>query len=133
VLVPTNLAFEAPPAVSWWDALRQAILAQFLWAFYRGFALFVISERTQAALFALAVISVPWVLSPRHWHDLFSTRGYVHVREWLLALFTVLVSITTNQLWFLVVLHTLWIWGSGRLLAHLVERSSREAAVTPVS
>jgi hypothetical protein len=133
VLAPAKLALEAPPSVPWWDALRQAILAQFLWAFYRGFALLVIPDRAQSALFALALISIPWVLSPRYLHDLLSTRGYLYVLEWLLALFTVLVALTTDQLWFLIVLHTLWVWGSGRLLTYLVERLSGETAVTLVS
>lgn len=131
VLAPANLALAMRPLVPWWDALRQAILAQFLWAVYRGFALLVIPDRTQAALFALALISIPGALSPRHSHDLLSMRGYLIVQEWLIALFTVLISITINQLWLLIVLHALWVWGSGRLLTHLVERSSREATATP--
>ena len=110
------------PAVLWWDALKQALLAQFLWAFYRGFALLVVPHRTQAAFLALALISIPWALDPRHWYDLFSPRGYRVVLEWMLALLTVVVSLVTNQLWFLIGMHVLWVWVSGRLLAHLSER-----------
>ena len=131
VLSPANLAFEGPPRVAWWDALRQALSAQFLWAFYRGFALFLVPDRAQAALLGLALISIPWALDPQHWHDLLFTRGYRVVLEWMLALLTVLVSLATHQLWFLIGMHTLWVWVSGRLLAHLSERFLGEAPLTP--
>jgi hypothetical protein len=127
VLARADLRFETPPRVPWWDALRQALLAQFLWAFYRGFALLLVPDRVQAGLLALALISIPWALNPRHWHDLLSTRGYLVVQEWLLALFTVLVSFATNLLWILIPMHMVWVWVSGRLLAHLSARSAQEA------
>jgi hypothetical protein len=119
--------------VSWWEALRQALLAQFLWAFYRGYALLLLPNRAQAAMLALALISIPLALHPQHRRDLFSVRGYRVVGEWLLALLTVLVSLATDQLWFLVVMHTLWVWIGGRLLAHLSERLLGEAQVTPLA
>ena len=130
VLASADFRFEAWPGVSWWDAVRQALLAQFLWAFYRGFSLLLVPERAQAALLALALISIPWALHPRHRRDLLSTSGYRVVQEWLFALFTVLVSLSTNQLWFLIVMHTLWVWVSGRLLAHLSKSALLEAGIT---
>ena len=133
VLAPEGLAFEVLSAVPWWDALRQALLAQIPWAFYRGFALSVVPDRAQAALLGLALISVPWALDPQHRRDLFAPRGYRVVLEWLLALSTVLVSLATNQLWFLVAMHGLWVWFSGRLLAHLAERFLGEAASATAS
>jgi len=133
VLGPVGLASAVPSAVPGWDALRQAVLAQFLWAFYRGFALSVVPDRTLAALLALALISIPWAVYPQHWHDLFSTRGHLVVRRWLLALFTVVVSLTINQLWFLILVHTLWVWVSDRLLAYLSERAAHEAELTPAT
>jgi hypothetical protein len=129
VLPAAGLALESPDAVPWWDALRQALLAQFLWAFYRGFALLVVPHRAQAGLLGLALISIPWALDPRHWHDLFSARGDRVVLEWVLALFTVLVSLAANQLWLLVALHALWVWVSGQLLAYLSERSVDRSAL----
>lgn len=120
-------------AITWWDALRQALLAQFLWAFYRGFALLVVPQRAQAALLALALISVPWALHPQRWHDLRSRRGHWAVLEWMLALLTGVVSLATQQLWFLIGMHVLWLWLSGRLLAHLSERLAESAVLTPAS
>jgi hypothetical protein len=131
VLASADFRFEGRPGVSWADAVRQALLAQFLWAFYRGVSLLLVPQRAQAALLALGLISIPWALHPRHRRDLLSTRGYQVVQEWLLALFTVLVSLATNQLWFLIVMHTLWVWVSGRLLAHLAESSLLETGITP--
>jgi hypothetical protein len=133
VLASEGLAFEVLPAVPWWDALRQALLAQIPWSFYRGFVLSVVPARAQAALLGLALISIPWALDPRHRQDLFSLRGYRVVLEWLLALSTVLVSLATNQLWFLVAMHCLWVWVSGRLLAHLAERFLQESPSTTAS
>jgi len=122
VLPSAGLVIEPPPAVVWSDALRQAFLSQFLWAFYRGFALLLVPQRTQAALLALVLISTRWALDPQHWHDLFSPRGYRVVLQWMLAFFTVVISLVTNQLWFLIGMHALWVWVSGRLLAHLSGR-----------
>jgi hypothetical protein len=130
VLPSAGNVVERLPVVAWWDALRQAVLAQFLWAFYRGFALLLCSDRAQAALLALALISIRWALHPRHWQDLFSSRGYRVVLEWMLALFTVVISLVTNQLWLLIGMHTLWVWGSGRLLAHLSERMPEKAVLS---
>jgi len=132
VLATSNLRFDVSPAVPWWEALRQALLAQFLWAFYRGFARLLVPNRAQAALLALALISIPLALHPQHRRDLLSSRGYRVVEEWLLALLTVLVSLATHQLWFLIAMHTLWVWVGRRALAHLSERSLGEAEIAPV-
>jgi hypothetical protein len=79
---------------------------------------------------ALALISIPWMLDPRHWHDLFSPRGYRVVQAWMLGFFTVVVSLATDQLVVLIGMHVLWVWGSARLLALLAERSPKQAAST---
>jgi hypothetical protein len=121
-LPSARLRLDPLPLAAWSGALRHALLAQFMWAFYRGFAMLLAPQRAQAALLALALISVPWALDPRHWHDLLSTRGCQVVMEWMLALSTVLVSLVTRQLWFLVGMHALWVWVGTRLLAHLSER-----------
>jgi hypothetical protein len=131
VLATAGLSLQSIPSVPWWEALRQAFMSQFLWAFYRGFALLLVPHRAQAALLALLLISIPWALNPRHWYDLFSARGHRVVLEWLLVLCTVLVSLATDQLWFLIGMHTLWVWASSRLLAHLSARYLEEAALTP--
>ena len=102
---------------------------QFLWAFYRGFALLLVPHRAQAALLGLALISIPWVLDPRHGHELLSPRGYQVVLKWMLVFLTVVVSLTTYQLWFLIGMHALWVWISGRVLAHLSERALEKAAL----
>jgi hypothetical protein len=133
VLATSNLRFDVSPAVPWWEALRQALLAQFLWAFYRGFALLLVPNRAQAALSALALISIPLALHPQRRRDLLSSRGYRVVEEWLLALLTVLVSLATRQLWFTIAMHTLWVWVGRRALAHLSERSLGEAEVASVA
>jgi hypothetical protein len=133
VHIPVGRVVDTRRAVHWWDALRQALSAQFLWALYRGFAYSLVPNRAQAGMFALALISIPWALNPWHWHDLPSPRGHQVVQVWLLALFSVLVSLTANLLWFLILMHTLWVWVSGRLLAHLLEHSVGEAGITSVS
>jgi hypothetical protein len=107
------------PAVPWWEALRGALFLQLLWALYRGFATVLIANPVHAAFASLALVSIPWMLDPRRWHDLFTSRGYLVVQDWLFALLTVFVSLTTQALWFLILVHALWRWVSGRVLAHL--------------
>ena len=107
------------PAIPWWEALRGALFLQLLWALYRGFAMVLIANRVYAAFASLALVSIPWVLDPRRWHDLFTPQGYLVVQDWLFALLTVLVSLTTHALWVLILLHALWRWVGGRVLAHL--------------
>jgi hypothetical protein len=133
VLASEGLTFDVLPSVPWWAVLWQAFLAQIPWAFYRGFALSIVPDRAQAALLGLTLISLPWALDPQHRRDLFTPRGYRVVLEWLLALSTVLVSLVANKLWLLVVMHGLWVWTSGRLLAHLSERFLQEASSTTAS
>jgi hypothetical protein len=105
--------------VPWWEALREALFLQLLWALYRGFATVLIPNRVYAAFASLALVSIPWLLDPRRWHTLFTLRGYLVVQDWLIALLTVFVSLTTPSLWFLILVHTLWRWVGGRVLAHL--------------
>jgi hypothetical protein len=133
VMLPSGLAHHIPFAVPWWTALRQALMSQFLWALYRGFVASLVPNRTQAAVFALALISIPWALDPSRRRDLLSARGYLVVQEWLLALFTVLVSLVANLLWFLILMHTLWVWVGARLLAHLSERSGQAPSILAAS
>lgn len=121
------------PAVSLWVALREALYLQFLWALYRGVAILFTGDRLGAAYISLALIVVSWAFDPRRRRDLSSPSGYLVVQDWLSALFSAFLSLTVQALWFLVVLHTLWIWFSGQVLAHfaragtyqVVSRSSR--------
>ena len=109
------------------EALRHALLAQFTWALYRGFALTVVPEPAQAAIVALALISLPWFLDPQRRYDLFTLRGYLVVQDWLLALGTVLLALAANVLWFLLLMHTLWVWGGSQVLVHLSASRVRDA------
>jgi hypothetical protein len=120
ILCTTEPGFSDPlPSVPWWEALRGALFLQLLWALYRGFAAMLIPNHVYAAFASLALVSIPWMLDPRRWHDLFTPRGYLVVQDWLFALLTVFVSLTTQALWFLILVHVLWRWVSGRVLAHL--------------
>jgi hypothetical protein len=118
------------PAVPWWEALRGALFLQLLWALYRGFAMVLIANRVYAAFASLALVSISWMLDPRRWRDLFTPRGYLVVQDWLFALLTVFVSLTTQALWFLILVHALWRWVSGRVLAHLSASHGQGARLT---
>ncbi len=118
------------PAVSWWEALRGALFLQLLWALYRGFATVLIANPVYAAFASLALVLIPWVLDPRRWHDLFTPRGYLVVQDWVFALLTVFVFLTVQTLWFLILVHALWRWVSGRVLAHLSVSHSQGAPAT---
>ena len=131
VLAGTDV--QAPTAVSWWEALRHALMAQLLWALYRGFSLTVVPNPAQAALVALALISLPWFLDRQRRYDLFTWRGYLVVQDWLLALGTVLVALAMNALWFLLLMHVLWVWGGSRVLAHAAASVVRDAQPGTVS
>lgn len=107
---------ERPPA-PWWDALREALFLQVHWAFYRGVVLHWVPGRLHAALPALVLIVLPWVLDPRRRRDLLTRRGYRIVQDWVCALLTAFVVQATGSLWLLIVLHTLWLWVGSRTLA----------------
>jgi hypothetical protein len=110
-----------------WVALREALYLQLLWALYRGFAATLTADRLQAASIGLALVAVCWISDPRRRYDLVSSRGYLAVQDWLFALFTAFLSLTVRALWFLVVMHVLWIWFSGQVLSHLSRSSALQA------
>ncbi len=103
----------------WWIALQEALYAQLLWALYRAFAATLTADRLKVAFIGLALITASWILDPRRRHDLLGTRGHLVVQDWLFALLTAFLSLTVRTLWFLVLMHALWLWFSGRMLAHL--------------
>jgi hypothetical protein len=107
-------------AVPWWVALREALYLQLLWALYRGFAILLTGDLFRASYVSLVLIAVCWAFDPRRRSDLASSRGHLVVQDWLFALFTTFLALTVQSLWFLVVMHTLWIWFSGQVLAHFV-------------
>jgi hypothetical protein len=109
--------------VPWWKALREATYMQALWAFYRGVASAWGADRLHVALISLGLITVGWLLDPQRRHDLFASQGYLVTLEWTCALFTAVVSMVLPVLWVLVLMHTLWIWVSGRLLMRLSQAS----------
>jgi hypothetical protein len=111
-------------AVPWWVALREAIYLQLLWALYRAFVTPLTGNRIGAASISLALIALSWVSDPRRRHDLLSPRAHLVVQDWLFALFTAYLSLTVRALWFLVVMHTLWAWSSGQVLARLTGASA---------
>jgi hypothetical protein len=115
------------PDVTWWAALQEALYLQLLWALYRGTAAQLIADRLQAAFVSLALVTVSWILNPQRRRDLFGPGGYLVVQDWLFALFTAFLSLTVQALWFLVLMHTLWIWFSGRVMAHLTRSSLHQA------
>ena len=111
-----------------WVALREALYLQLLWALYRGVTAMLTGDRLWAAFISLALIAFSWALDPRRRLDLLSARGYLVVQDWLCALFTALLSLTVQVLWFLVVMHTVWMWFSGQVLAHLAGSRTCQAA-----
>jgi hypothetical protein len=118
-------------AVPFWVALREALYLQLLWALYRGVANLLTDDRLWAAFISLALISLPWILDPRRRRDLLGARGYLVVQAWLFALATAFLSITIQALWFLVAMHTLWIWFSGQALAHFSGATAYRSASPP--
>ncbi|MBL7202581.1 MAG: hypothetical protein ISS56_20800 [Anaerolineae bacterium] len=108
-----------PVLIPWWTALREAILVQMLWALYRGFVATLTTDPVSVALVSLALITLGWTLNPWRRHLLFTSRGVLVVRDWICALFTAFSSLMIHALWWMIVMHTLWIWVSGRVLARL--------------
>jgi hypothetical protein len=104
-------------AIPWWQALREAVFLQMLWAFYRG----VISAQTTNAIYitfvVMILISVSWFLSPLRQEDINNpSRGYGVVRDWMLALLTAAAATSVRSLWLLVMMHWMWLWTSDRVL-----------------
>jgi hypothetical protein len=118
-------------AVPWWDALREALYAQPLWALYRTLAATLTTDRLTVVFAGLALTTLLSILDPRRRHALFGARGYLVVRDWLFALFTAFLSLYVRALWFLVLMHALWMWFSGRLLAHLSACCRQQVASGP--
>jgi hypothetical protein len=118
-------------AVPWWNALQEALYAQLLWALYRGAAATWIVDRTMAAFVGLVLAVFPWVLDPGRRRSLFSLRGHLVVQDWLFALLTAFLSLSVRAIWFLVLMHTCWMWLTGRMLAHLSRPYAFRAASTP--
>jgi hypothetical protein len=109
----------ASPAVPWWTAVREAIAMQMFWAYVRGTIATLAADDVSAAYISLAAITLCWLLNPWRRHDLFTPRRHVVVRDWMCALLTAFAWGTIRTLWSLVLMHTLWVWVSGRALAHL--------------
>ncbi|MBN1812859.1 MAG: hypothetical protein JXA14_13570 [Anaerolineae bacterium] len=128
VLEQTGLQEAAiVPALPFWVALREALYLQLLWALYRGVTAMLTGDRLWAAFISLALVALSWTLDPRRRLDLLSARGYVVVQDWLCALFTALLSLTVQVLWFLVVMHTVWMWFGSQALAHLARSGTCQA------
>jgi hypothetical protein len=98
-----------------WTVVREAVFLQMLWALYRSLASTLVPRPLHAAFLSLALISLAWLLNPRRRHDLFTARGYAVVRDWLLALMTVLAAPRVGSLWLLMLMHALWLWASDRV------------------
>jgi hypothetical protein len=108
--------------VPWWLVLREALFAQLLWALYRGCVVQWTSRGIYVAFVSLALITLPWLLNPQRRQGLYTTdRAHVVVRDWMCALFTAFASLIIPSLWVLVLGHVLWIWTSGRTLAHFAQ------------
>jgi hypothetical protein len=101
----------------WWAVLREALLMQLHWAFYRSFAGLLLADPVRAAFAGLSLIALCWTLDPRRRHELFTPRGYLVAQDWMCALFTVIISLQVNALWLTIALHALWLWVGGRVLA----------------
>jgi hypothetical protein len=110
-------------SVPWWRAFREAFFLQMLWAFYRGVVNALTLDGVRVAFISLALVSASWLLTPRRRHDLFTPRGYLVVQDWLCALFTAFVSLIVRSLWLLIIMHMLWIWVGGQVLARLSQVS----------
>jgi hypothetical protein len=117
-------ALEASVQMPWWTALWEAVLMQLHWAFYRGFLIALIPDRTTASFASLALVALCWLSSPQRRHDLFTLRGYLVVQDWMCALLTAFLALTTQALWLLVLMHALWLWVGGRVLAHFLRASA---------
>jgi hypothetical protein len=111
-----EVSFRAP----WWEALREAVLAQLLWALYRGVVALWVPDRVYVAFISLALIALTWLASPWPWHRLHTVEGaYASVRRWMLALFTSFLWLVADSLWLLTLFHAVWIWTSGAVLSHM--------------
>ncbi|MBN1639966.1 MAG: hypothetical protein JXA09_01930 [Anaerolineae bacterium] len=103
--------------VSWWAALGVAVSLQLLWAFYRGVAALYTENRLIVALVSLVAIVGPWLADPRRRRDLLTERSPLVVQEWVCALFTAYLSLSSSALWLTIVAHALWLWVGERALA----------------
>jgi hypothetical protein len=110
----------SPWMVPWWVALREALFLQLVWALYRGIASMWVETPVYVSYTSFGLVALSWALSPARRHALQDpSLSPIAVQDWLFALFTAFVSLTLQSVWVLILLHTLWAWASGRVLAHL--------------
>ncbi len=114
--------------VSWWVALREALLYQVYWAFYRGVIALWTGDRVHIAFASLGLVALSWVFSPQRRHDLFTAQGYLVVQDWACALFTSLLSLSVSTLWLLLLSHTLWLLIGSRVLTRFRAIAVQSAA-----
>ena len=127
-------ASEPKPAhpVAWWDAAREAVYAQLLWAFYRGIAAQWTGERSYAAFAGLAIVGISWLLNPWRRERLGEPWGAsLIVSDWVLAVGTALITLSVRSLVLLIPLHTVLAWASNRVLHHVLDARRRDVLVAP--
>ena len=118
--------------ISWWAALSEAVFLQIHWAFYRGFVATLSPDPTVVAFSSLALVAFSWLLDPRRRHALFTPRSYLVVQDWMCALLTLFLSLSVQILWLSIVLHALWLWIGGRVLARFASFAEPLASESPL-
>ncbi|MBN1583816.1 MAG: hypothetical protein JXA89_24125 [Anaerolineae bacterium] len=116
-------------SIALWQAFREALFFQMLWAFYRGVISMILSNPAIVAFVVVALVSVSWLLSPlrrKSSGDL--ACGYQTVRDWILALLTACAAPGIRLLWLLVLMHWLWLWTSDRILNSVAASPHRKKA-----
>ena len=115
--------------ITWWQALREGLFLQVLWAFYRGAISMHIADSPwwnltargdstiYVAFLVLALVSVSWLLNPLRRETAGDpSRSYQVVRDWILILLTTCTVMYVRPLWLLVLMHWMWLWTSDRIL-----------------
>jgi len=118
----------ARPSV--WASLLQAVSLQITWAFYRAVVMQWSDDLAVCAFASLALTVCCWILDPwrRSWVRQ-PGQAYVVARDWLLALFTAVLSLSVRTLPLLIALHFVWVLASDRVVSHLAY-TQVEAAYT---
>lgn len=134
--ITVNASGMQGSSIAWWQALREALFLQTLWAFYRGSIAMHIADSSRwdsaatVAFLVLALVSVSWLLSPlRRQAARDPARGYQVGRDWMLALLTICTAMTIRSLWLLVLMHWMWLWTGDRVLKRAASPYAEKATL----
>jgi hypothetical protein len=117
--------------LAWWDAAREAVYAQLLWAFYRGVAAEWTGESVYSVFASLLIVAVSWLLSPWRRQRLLKSWGAALVAsDWVLAVGAALIALSVSSLVLLIPLHAVLVWMGQRVLHHLLAAEPQDALYT---